>query len=122
MARILRCCGCGVGWAATAPIRPLAWEPPHAAGAALEKTKKKKKKKRRDTTAELYARNLQKNSLVGHEGSTESLALAKLELAGAPHADLHPLEIYGRGAGGPQIPSSIYVSVSMKCKFAYLQV
>ena len=27
--------------AATALIRPLAWEPPYAAGAALEKTKKK---------------------------------------------------------------------------------
>ena len=31
--------------AAVAPIRPLAWEPPYAAGAALETTKKKKKKK-----------------------------------------------------------------------------
>ena len=31
--------------AATAPIRPLAWEPPYAVGAALEKDKKKKKKK-----------------------------------------------------------------------------
>ena len=33
--------------AATAPIGPLAWEPPYAAGAALKekKTKKKKKKK-----------------------------------------------------------------------------
>ena len=30
--------------AATAPIRPLAWEPPCAAGVALEKTKKKKKR------------------------------------------------------------------------------
>ena len=29
--------------AATAPIRPLAWEPPYAAGAALKKTKEKKK-------------------------------------------------------------------------------
>ena len=29
--------------AATAPIRPLAWEPPRAMGAALEKTKNKKK-------------------------------------------------------------------------------
>ena len=29
--------------AATAPIGPLAWEPPYAAGAGLEKTKKKKK-------------------------------------------------------------------------------
>ena len=31
--------------AATAPIRPLCWEPPHAAGAALEKAKRRKKKK-----------------------------------------------------------------------------
>ena len=31
--------------ASTAPIRPLAWEPPHAAGAALEKTKNKKTEK-----------------------------------------------------------------------------
>ena len=31
---------------ATAPIGSLAWEPPYAAGAALEKTKKKKKKKK----------------------------------------------------------------------------
>ena len=29
--------------AATAPIRPLAWEPPYATGAALEKTGKKKR-------------------------------------------------------------------------------
>ena len=28
--------------AATAPIRPLVWEPPYAAGAALEMAKKKK--------------------------------------------------------------------------------
>ena len=31
--------------AATVPIRPLAWEPPRAASAALEKGKKKKKKR-----------------------------------------------------------------------------
>ena len=31
--------------AAAAPIRPLAWEPPYATGAAQEKAKKKKKKK-----------------------------------------------------------------------------
>ena len=30
--------------AATAPMRPLVWEPPYAAGAALEKGKKKDKK------------------------------------------------------------------------------
>ena len=32
---------------ARAPIRPLAWEPPWAASAALEKTQKKKKKKKK---------------------------------------------------------------------------
>ena len=30
---------------ATAPIRPLAWEPPYAMGAALENAKKKRKEK-----------------------------------------------------------------------------
>ena len=33
--------------AATALIRPLAWEPPYATGAGLENTKKKKKKKKK---------------------------------------------------------------------------
>ena len=32
---------------ATAPIRRLAWEPPYATGAALEKAKRPKKKRRR---------------------------------------------------------------------------
>ena len=32
--------------AATALVRPLAWEPPYAVGAALEKTKRPKKKKK----------------------------------------------------------------------------
>ena len=61
--RIWHCCSCGVGcrcsldpvllwlWrrpVATAPIGPLAWEPPYASGAAQEngkKTKRQKKKK-----------------------------------------------------------------------------
>ena len=33
--------------AAIALIRPLAWEPPYAAGVALEKTKRQLKKKRK---------------------------------------------------------------------------
>ena len=33
--------------AATAPVGPLAWEPPHATDAALKRQKKKKKKKKR---------------------------------------------------------------------------
>ena len=35
--------------AATAPIRPLAWEPPYAMGAAPEKAKSWKKKKKKET-------------------------------------------------------------------------
>ena len=34
--------------AATAAIRPLAWEPPYATGTALEKAKRQKKKKNVD--------------------------------------------------------------------------
>ena len=32
--------------AAIAPVGPLSWEPPYAAGVALEKDQKKKKKKK----------------------------------------------------------------------------
>ena len=32
---------------AVAPIGPLAWEPPYAVGAALEKAKRQKKKKKK---------------------------------------------------------------------------
>ena len=33
-------------WAATAPVEPLAWEPPYAAGAALEKAKRHRERER----------------------------------------------------------------------------
>ena len=39
---------------AIALIRPLAWEPPYAAGVALEKTEKKKKKKRKEKKKERF--------------------------------------------------------------------
>ena len=35
---------------AIAPIRPLAWEPPYAVGATLEKTKRKKKERKKMTS------------------------------------------------------------------------
>jgi len=38
--------------AAIAPIGPLAWEPPYAAGAALEKAKKKKREREREKKEE----------------------------------------------------------------------
>ena len=44
-AQIPSCCGCGLGRRATAPIGPLAWEPPYAAGVAQEKAKRPKEKK-----------------------------------------------------------------------------
>ena len=60
--RIRCCCGCGVGcrhgsgpvllwlWCrpvATAPIGPLAWESPYAAGVALKKKRQKDQKKKK---------------------------------------------------------------------------
>ena len=50
----------GVG-AATAPIRPLAWEPPYATGAALKRQKKKKrfkKKKKKQNMLSLFLHDL----------------------------------------------------------------
>ena len=44
--RIPRCRELWCKPATTALIRPLAWEPPYAVGAALEKTKRPKKKKK----------------------------------------------------------------------------
>ena len=44
MAQIPRCCDSGIGQAATALIRPLAWEPPYALEVALEKAKRQKDK------------------------------------------------------------------------------
>ena len=50
---VARRCSSNLAWlwlwcrpVATAPIRPLAWEPPHAVGAALEKTGRQKKKEK----------------------------------------------------------------------------
>ena len=45
---------------ATAPIRPLTWEPPYASGAALErKQKDKKKRKKKDIQYVLKGKNVQ---------------------------------------------------------------
>ena len=46
--------------AATAPIRPLAWEPPYAAGAAPEKAKRPKKSLMEALTAVSKNRKLRK--------------------------------------------------------------
>ena len=42
---LCHCCGYGVRLAAAAPIRPLTWELPYAAGVALKRQKKLKKDK-----------------------------------------------------------------------------
>ena len=48
--------------AATAPIRPLAWEPPHALGAALKRQKTKKKKKEKEKEKEIPFLSVPKDS------------------------------------------------------------
>ena len=47
---------------ATAPIKPLAWEPPYTAGADLEKAKKKKGKKEECCTQCVHTHTLQPES------------------------------------------------------------
>ena len=58
MAQILHCCGSGRRPAATAPIGPLAWKPPYAAGEVLEKAKGQKNKTKQ---------NKQKTALSWHK-------------------------------------------------------
>ena len=67
-------CGVGLGavdlallwlWhkpAAVAPIRPLAWEPPYAAGAAQETAKRQKKKKKKKKKAKTKTKTKQNMS------------------------------------------------------------
>jgi len=43
--------------AATALIRPVAWEPPYAAGAALEKAQRQKKKKKKSKNTAMGKQN-----------------------------------------------------------------
>ena len=62
--------------AVVVPIRPLAWEPPYAAGAALEKEKKKKKKKKEYTPGVPIVAQWLTNPTRNHEvaGSIPGLA------------------------------------------------
>ena len=46
---------------ATAPIRPLAWDPTYAAGAALKRQKTKKKKRKRKNYTRLLSLVLKQN-------------------------------------------------------------
>ena len=88
--------------AATAPIRPLAWEHPFAAGAALEKAKDKKKKKKRKEKEKEKKRNNHTASgrgLVPPQGRYRTLSLS-------PSAELkHLKELLKHSAfqkeGGP---------------------
>ena len=49
---------------ATAPVRRLAWEPPHAVGAALEKKERQKKKKIERYWTSLKGRDFPGNLLI----------------------------------------------------------
>ena len=64
---------------AAAPIGPLAWEPPYAAGAALEKAKdqkkkkEKKKKEKKLTPKEIKIPQVGQAELGGHPRSSSSV-------------------------------------------------
>ena len=48
---------------ATAPIGPLAWEPPYATGAVQAMAKRQKKKKKKDSA--IVASDLSRNTEIG---------------------------------------------------------
>ena len=50
------------GTPTTTPVRPLAWEPPCATGAALKKKKKKKKKRQKGLNTRIYKEPLPLNN------------------------------------------------------------
>ena len=71
---ILHCCG--IGWQLWLPIRPLAWELPYAAGAALKKKQHSREDKMAEqkedvelTSSHKYIRNTSMNGgiLTGHQ-------------------------------------------------------
>ena len=62
--------------AAVALIRPLAWEPPYAVGAALKKKKKKKEKRKKKNTSLEY---LQIQRLFAFKGKANYITSHKTE-------------------------------------------
>ena len=56
--------------AATAPIRPLAWETPYAAGAAQEIAKRQKKPKKQKQTNKQKTANRQSHQIHSHREDT----------------------------------------------------
>ena len=70
MSQILHCCGWGRP-EATAPIQPLAREPPCAAGAALKRQKTKQTNKQKQTTPP------HRNRLINIENKLLSFGIAK---------------------------------------------
>ena len=61
--------------AATALIRPLAWEPPHAEGAAQEMAKRQKKKNKLSRTVGIHGVQGVRTQAVGEESSVGSWGL-----------------------------------------------
>ena len=49
---------------ATAPIQPLAWEPPYAMGLVLKRQKKKKKKKTKNPLQNKVSSNASRSSVM----------------------------------------------------------
>jgi len=62
---------------ATAPIRPLAWDPPYAMGSAQENGKKTKKKKKKKDMGSKRGKKLLQIVGVGKEGLKENLDLGR---------------------------------------------
>ena len=68
--------------AATVPIRPLAWEPPYAMGAALEKAKRPKRKKEKERFSDIKKKK-KKIMESSCRGAVETNPTRKHEVAGS---------------------------------------
>ena len=64
---------------ATALIRPLAWEPPYAAGAALEKAKRQKKKELPKKKKAFFHENAKVIKVSVREPRREVMGMGSLE-------------------------------------------
>ena len=90
---------------ATAPVRPLAWEPPYAVGAAQEMAKRKKKNREEIRNYAISQAN---------DASLFSLSACSFLLTGAGCSQNQPREAPMSGGGfpgpGPQPYTNVYTA------------
>ena len=91
MARIWRCLRLWCRPAAVAPIRPLAWEPPHAVSVAQKKKKKERKKEKEGREGGRKKSSRSSLSLSAKHDEIITIALTPAQLQLLPRAEKRAL-------------------------------